>query len=177
MSSYAQNELDPSSAYDCTAVELDAVDASKLTKEEQIALLEESLFNSVDKYSTCMEKVQKKMSASTAKGSGANGGGAGANGASGSNGGSGASAGTGASESAATSSGSSANSENTNTSNSETNSNRSGSSGAENKIVAPKDNDSVVCGMIYEEIGKESDPVAKEKLKEQYKQYNCGRSK
>ncbi|WP_139119074.1 hypothetical protein [Pseudoalteromonas sp. BMB] len=166
--SYAQTEQEPSSAYDCTAVELEAVDASTLTTEEQIALLEQSLFNSVDKYSTCMEKVQKKMSAtSAAKGSGANSG-AGANTTSGTNGDSIASAGTGVSENTAASSGSSANSE--------TNSNRSGSSGAENQVVAPKDNDSVVCTMIYEEISKESDPKAKEKMKEQYKQYNCGRS-
>lgn len=152
--SSAQSELDPATAYDCTTVQLEEVDPSQLTEAERVAMLEDSLFSSVDEYSTCMDQVQTEMVEQTASG---NGGGA---------------------------------------ANTEINSNseedgevmeavvneeeivedteRSEPRGSKNKLIKPKDNDSIVCRMLYEEIAKESDEKTKASLIEQYNSYNCG---
>ena len=47
-------------------------------------------------------------------------------------------------------------------------------SGAENKLVKPKDNDSIICKFIYEEINNEKDPKSKTDLVIEYNKYNCG---
>ena len=165
----SQSKIEPKSAYDCTRVEIAEVDPNKLTEDEQIALLEESLFSSIDKYSSCMEQVQSQMAAS---------GGGGSNG-SGSGGGS-TSSGSGTGEAASESNTDSqqatqpSDAEASNTNATVDNTLKTGDSGAKNQVIAPKDNDSIVCGMLYEEISKETDESVKAGLVKQYKSYDCG---
>ena len=54
----------PTNAYECTQVAIEDIDPTLLTKEERIALLDGSLKDSIDQYSTCVSTVQQNMSAS-----------------------------------------------------------------------------------------------------------------
>lgn len=167
-----------SSAYECTQVALDGVDEALLTKQERIALLDESLSASIDSYSTCVSTVAQTMS----------GGGAGGGSGEGDSG-----AGTsGANKSAGEQVGDSTNSDNQQSAaqtqgisdiSSEqavqvpqgANSSQGvGSTSAARGIIPPKNNDKIICKLLYQEITKTQDPDMLNGLRQQYSNYKCG---
>ena len=170
--------------YDCTGVKLDEVDPQSLTKAEQLALLDGALLDSVDRYSSCMTQVQSNMSSGGNAGSGSAKG-------NGSENGSGEGNASGQAESLPqTQEASDETAEqavNESTEQVETLDENSSSEGVstpeQNKgsdktklgVVKPKDNDAIICQMLYDAIASEQDPVTLEGLKGQYKDYKCGR--
>ncbi len=152
-------------AYDCTGVEIAEVDPAMLTKAEQIKLMENALLDSVNRYSTCLDKVQKGMTQSQSQGASSGG------------------------DNAQNAQQSDANANQQTASSTEQNSqtplstmdeqvttdtekNKAGG-GREQQIVKPKDNDSIICTMLYEEIQKETNETTREALVQQYKDYKC----
>ena len=164
--------------YDCTGVKLDEVDPQSLTKAEQLALLDGALLDSVDRYSSCMNQVQSNMSSGGNAGNGAGNGSGAAN----------ESAEGNASDQALEESDETAEQPaNESTEQVETLDEKSSSEGEstpkQNKgsdksklgVVKPKDNDAIICQILYDAIASEQDPVTLEGLKGQYKDYKCGR--
>lgn len=145
------------SAYDCTQVSLGAISEELLTADERIKLLDRSLTKSIDNYSTCIDNVQQQISNK--------------------------SSGLGDSEQgtkgnaiellAATTQ----QTVNTNKSkpqemifeNTQTQTTR-----AIRSIFPPKDNDKVICQILFEEIAKTTEMSMLEGLKKQYANYKCG---
>ncbi|WDE05844.1 hypothetical protein SG34_002605 [Thalassomonas viridans] len=166
----AQNRTDPDSAYDCTKVQLEPLDESKLTREEKLAQLDESLFDAIDSYSTCIEQVQTDQAAS----------GGGGGGAAGSGDGNGLDGAMSDSEASTQSGEVAENSEHaeseelTETTARNTARNSRHTTKTKDQLIAPKDNDLIVCGILWENIQAEKDQTAKEKLHQEYKRYNCG---
>ena len=162
--------------YDCTGVKLDEVDPQSLTKAEQLALLDGALLDSVDRYSSCMNQVQSNMSSGGNAGNGAANGSDSANESAEDN------------VSAQAESLPQAHEESDKTAEQlETLDEESSSEGVstpkQNKgsdktklgVVKPKDNDAIICQILYDAIASEQDPVTLEGLKGQYKDYKCGR--
>jgi hypothetical protein len=158
------------SAYECTQVSLDDIDESMLTKQERIALLDKSLSASIDSYSTCVSSVVQNMSG------GGTGGGGGLDG-----------SGTGnianqdvgqtgamSQNDSATSSGQDQNGVISPTGK-QLPENISGTptSAATRGIIPPKDNDKIICKLLFQEISKTQDPDMLESLKAQYSNYQC----
>ncbi|WP_395339706.1 hypothetical protein PN836_015145 [Ningiella sp. W23] len=162
-------------AYECTQVSLDEIDEALLTREERLALLDQSLSDSIDSYSTCVSAVQSDM-AGGGSGSGSKGAGGDA--------GSASNAGTSGTESgSSTSNESLTNPESesqdaTQSSRSQSGSvavstNSSSTSRVQRGVVAPKDNDSIICKLLYDEISN-AQGEQKAGLEKQYKEYQCG---
>jgi len=173
----------PSDAYDCTIVELGAVDAASLTTAERIAQMDTALLDSIDKHDNCIDQVVTNNAASgSGQGSGQNSefgsGGEGADGNSfeGED-----------SESRNSEDDSSENDNSNGRSESvteqannedETNKQRHNDrqlagNGAKNQDIAVKDNDSAVCRLLKDELKIETDPKKQSELKEIYNSYNC----
>ncbi|WP_105200428.1 MULTISPECIES: hypothetical protein [unclassified Pseudoalteromonas] len=150
-------------AYDCTAVEIDEIDPATLTKQERIKLMENALLDSVNKYSTCLDKVQQQMASDQAQAS--------------------------ASAQGQEQQDAQAQSQSQGTSTEqmtqelplstqdpaltkEQEKMKSGGGRAQ-QVVKPKDNDSIICTMLYEEITKETNDATKQALIKQYEDYNC----
>ncbi|MFW8591912.1 hypothetical protein ACOI22_13975 [Glaciecola sp. 2405UD65-10] len=147
------------SVQDCSTVALDDVDPNSLTREERIAMLEGSLRQSIDEYSTCINEVSAEMAG------GGNGGYEG--------GGAGSSAGDGAQASTGNTSESSESA----TSNSQSNSEHAiqvNSTPVNAGVIPPKDNDKIICKLLFQEINSTQDTAMLEGLKEQYRNYKCG---
>ena len=150
--------------HNCANVELKSVKKS-LSKEEQLRLLDNTFVDSIDAYAECITTSQAQ---SAQAGSGAGGGSD-----SGEQGN--------LSEQANNNSESqieenaSAELSEDQTSQAPTNTNTTPvNSGAKNKLVAPKDNDLIVCQMLWDEINQESNEQTKAELTKQYKDYQCG---
>lgn len=173
----------PSDAYDCTIVELGAVNGASLTTAERIAQMDTALLDSIDKHDNCIDQVVSNNAANgSGKGSGQglefDSGGEGADGNSfeGEN-----------SESRNSEDGSSENDNSNGRSESvteqannedETNKRRHNDrqlmgNGAKNQDIAVKDNDSAVCRLLKDELKIETDPKKQSELKEIYNSYNC----
>lgn len=157
--------------YDCTGVKLEEIDPNSLTKAEQLALLDGALLDSVDRYSSCINQVQNEMASG---GSG------------GSNGGDGQSGNTGSgTESLAESIAQEANDATEVPSEPKTDSDdkakqvdvaqHQGQNKINAGVVKPKDNDAIICQILYDAIATEQDTATKDGLKAQYKDYKCGR--
>lgn len=166
-----QNSEFPTTSHECTQVTLDDIDESLLTKEEKIARLDVSLSDSIDSYTTCVNTVQKQMA----------GGGSGSNSGGGSAGEQGAESASGGVQSAA---GGEQSQEKTQTGQQQSTGSQAGSSAVEQSqnsttnvkrgVVAPKDNDSIICTLLYEEIQKaNADSLVG--LEKQYQDYKCGK--
>ncbi len=158
------------SAYECTQVTLDDIDTALLTKEERVALLEESLSKSIDSYSTCVSSVTQAMASAQEASGGAVG------------------------QGNATDAGGMGDTRNNNESGNMALANQSQSEGAQSQqqipvanmppsaqstasirgIIAPKDNDKIICKLLFQEITKTQDPDMLKGLKEQYSNYKCG---
>ncbi|WP_371194848.1 hypothetical protein [Glaciecola sp. SC05] len=156
----------PVSAYECTQVSLDEIDESLLTREERIARLDMTLSDSIDSYTSCVNTVQNDMSG------GGGGGGKGA--------GTGTSAGAGQQAGQANQAGQAdAPEENNQASGAPQAGSASlptenqSSSRVQRGIVAPKDNDSIICKLLFDEIQKASGTSAAG-LEKQYRDYQCG---
>ena len=150
----------PTNAYECTQVAIEDIDPTLLTKEERIALLDGSLKDSIDQYSTCVSTVQQNMSASA----GGSGGGSGNSDAEGQEAGSGE-----------------AETETTNNTTSPANSDitepmpaAKSITPAQRGVIPPKDNDKIICKLLFNEIKSINDPDMLKGLKEQYESYKCG---
>jgi len=149
-----------SSAYECTQVTLDDADSALLTKEERLALLDQSLSDSINSYTSCIDTVQDEMSG------GGSGSGQGGTSGSGSASTSGQQSQNNESAESESSGQPQAGSEPTEPSNTQHNP-------VERGVVAPKDNDSIICKLLFEEIQKSSG-VSRTGLEKQYKDYMCG---
>lgn len=155
------------SAYECTQVSIDDIDESLLTREERIALMDASLSDSIDSYTSCVNTVQSQMS----------GGGSGSGGAAGSDGSAPDNTQNNADQSAQS-----------NSQQAEQNAQGSGAPQAgssavssqnqttkpvQRGIIAPKDNDSIICKLLFDEMQKASGPSLAG-LEKQYRDYQCG---
>lgn len=161
--------VQPTNAYECTQVAIEDIDPNLLTKEERIALLDGSLQDSIDQYSTCVSTVQQSMSG----------------------GGGGTAGGSGDGDEGAQSNGS-ANEEGENDAQApQTNENQGAQppsnsdtseptqavkniTPAQRGVIPPKDNDKIICKLLFNEINSIDDPDMLKGLKEQYETYKCG---
>ena len=163
-----QNNEFPTTSHECTQVTLDDIDESLLTKEEKLARLDVSLSDSIDSYTTCVNTVQQQMSGGGSGG----GGGTGEQGVQSASGGVQSAAGNeqsqekkqiGQQQSGGSQAGSSAVKQSQNT-----------TTNVKRGVLAPKDNDSIICTLLYEEIQKaNADSLAG--LEKQYQDYKCGK--
>jgi len=156
----------PSNAYECTQVSLEDIDPALLTKEERIALLDGSLKDSIDNYSTCVSTVQQKMSAGGGGGAGGDGGA-----------GSGESAegqGEGANNEGPTGEGVETETLPVEQQNQPPQSSGKQITPAQRGVIPPKDNDKIICKLLFKEINTIDDPDMLRGLKEQYSNYKCG---
>ena len=158
----AQDAYVPQSAYDCTMVNTDDVDASQLTIIERIALEELAFFASIEGYSSCMGQVQAQAAKEIGAGAGG-GSGSGAGESEGENG---------ADGDEAASDGLAADTHKAMASRPPRGDSRR--NGAKDKVLAPKDNDSIVCQILHEEINNENNRQKKADLQKEYRKYNCG---
>lgn len=159
----AQQSTKISSAYECTQVSLENTDSDLLTREERLALLDQSLSDSINSYTSCIDTVQDAMSGGGT--GGGQGGGAGSGGVSAGGQSEGQSQANQSSE-AESSQQSQAGTEPAAPANSQQNP-------AEQGVIAPKDNDSIICKLLFDEIQKSSG-VSRAGLEKQYKEYMCG---
>ncbi|WP_105190316.1 hypothetical protein [Pseudoalteromonas sp. T1lg48] len=157
----AASQAPTQTAYDCSAVEIDEIDPATLTKQERIKLMENALLDSVNKYSTCLDKVQQQMASEQAQASVT-------------------AQGQTQQDAQAHSQGTSAEqvtqdlplSTQDPAPTKEQEKMKSGGGRAQ-QVVKPKDNDSIICTMLYEEITKETNEATKQALIKQYEDYNC----
>jgi len=146
-------------AFDCTGVELNHVDQSNLTDAEKLLLMQQALFDSIDRYSACMKNVQGEM----AKGSDS-----GAN----------AAAGEGVDGQMGVGSDGTINTEQTpieiaNDPAAIQKNTIAPPRGAGPKVIPPADNASAICKLLYEEIKNEQDKAVRQRLSEEYNRYGC----
>jgi len=178
----------PGAAYECSGLKLDEVNAEFLTKEEQLALLDQALVDSVDRYSTCISAVQSSMSQGSGGGSGAGAGtGTGESEGKGQSGSSGSGDGATQSEDkfsdeAQTSAQEQAAANTTQDSPvielpnaNQTNKTDQTKDKTKRGVVPPKNNDAIICSMLFEAINSETNNVTKADLIIQYEDYECGR--
>lgn len=162
-----QKSAEQITAYECTQVALEDIDPALLTKQERIALLDGSLQESIDSYSTCVSSVQQNMGNGEGIGGNGNEGNEGA--INGINNGADGNAPTNAT-----------NEGNQGTPNSEATEllelekQPSKITPAAREVIAPKDNDKIICKLLFQEIQKVEDPDMLAGLKEQYSNYKCG---
>lgn len=154
------------SAYECTQVSLEDVDSTLLTKQERIALLDDSLTDSIDSYSSCVSSAAQNMSGG---GSGQDGGG----GQSGSQ----------------DADGQQDLDDLENIESQQQNpidltqeipeaaqipTKGNGSTPSTRGIIPPTNNDKIICKLLFQEITKTQDPDMLKGLKQQYSNYKCG---
>jgi hypothetical protein len=147
---------------DCTDTAIQDHDSTLLTREEKIVLMEQSLFASVNQHDSCMEAMQAQAANEMASGGGAGGGASGGSDGEGMDGD--------AFESEASDAAEPMESE----TETEDMTEIAGTSGAEDEIIPPKDNDQIVCSIIYEEMTNEQDSAKKAGLQKEYQKYSCG---
>ncbi len=161
-----QSEISATSAYDCTQVGIDEIAPALLTKEERIALLDKNLDRSMNSFSHCVSVAQQEM---TRGGLG------------------GEKGGTGESTSQDNNGSNVNNSQSTeglinesqeitidNQKNSSKENDIKGTTPTARDLIPPKNNDKVICKLLYQEIMKTTDPGMLEGLKQQYANYKCG---
>ncbi|MFT5419934.1 MAG: hypothetical protein ACI9D5_000675 [Candidatus Endobugula sp.] len=175
----------PSDAYDCTVVQLEAVDETMLTKAERIARMDTSLLDSIDKHDNCIDQVVNNNATSGSEagagsGSGGDGGGsedseAGNEKGSEASNESAESSPEGKDNTQAENAPEQANSEvETNEQQEQTEKNTElEGNGAKSQDIAPQDNDSAVCLLLKDELNIEKDPKKQSELKEIYNNYHC----
>ena len=163
------------STYECTQVALNDIDETLLTKEERIALFDESLTTSIDSYSTCVGSAVQTMSEGGTTGQGAAGSSAGGNLGNGDDG----------QASVNTPTQTTINADVEQTQNVDTitpsNSNQvygdatgKGTTSSPRGIIAPTNNDKIICKLLYQEITNTQDADMLKGLKQQYSNYKCG---
>lgn len=156
-----QTAAPPTSTYECTQVSLDDIDPALLTREERIALLDGSLSDSIDNYSTCVSAVQENMGGGTGAGSG-----------------SGDSQGQDAGSSedstkAPAGEGLASEAKPTDNKLSEPTQPNKQITPAQRHVIPPANNDKIICQLLYKEIKSVDDPDMLKGLKEQYTNYKC----
>jgi hypothetical protein len=168
-------QTDVTSAYECTQVAINDIDETLLTKEERIALLDESLTTSIDSYSRCVSLAAQTMS----------GGGLGQQSAAGSGAGDNLENGNSGQAGANTTTETTIDSDVEQTQNEDnippSNNNQvsgdttgTGVTPSPRGIIAPADNDKIICKLLYQEITNTQDADMLKGLKQQYRNYKCG---
>ncbi len=160
-------------AFECTQLSIDKVDEALLTKAERLALMDKNLKTSMDQYEQCVSNVQQQMA-------GANGGGGQGSGQGGGESSGGDGSGDGSSENTSNKAGDEqensneqASSQSRQTSTSQQASQSNSSTNRPRGLVKPKDNDSIICQLLWEEI--QNAPADKvDGFKKQYRDYKCG---
>ncbi len=152
----------PVTSYECTQVGLDEIDPALLTKEERIALLEGKLSDSINSFSMCVSQAQSAMSGG-GNGQGAEFGQLGA----------------GEDATEPQNNLGSVESELDQISEEIASSNKAdtgevGNTPTTRGIIPPKNNDKIICKLLFQEITKTTDLGLLEGLKEQYANYKCG---
>lgn len=151
--------------YGCTDVALDYNDDATLTKQEKLALMSSALIRSIDAYSSCVAAIQKENAAGGGKSGGT----------------------TGSSETKEGSAALTTSAENTQQ-NAEDEASQIDSEEKEQSIEQteqttppaprqvskPKDNDSIICKLLWEEIQTTTEEK-RAGFEKQYQQYNCGK--
>lgn len=161
------------SAYECTQVAIEDIDSGLLTKQERIALLDNSLSESIDSYSSCVSTATQSMSG----------------------GGSGQDSGAlGSGESGAQSANNQQIADELEMEGGQQSEplpdpsdlpeampetsqvpiKGTGSTSAPRGIIPPKDNDKIICKLLFQEITKAQDPAMIKGLTQQYSNYKCG---
>ncbi|MEM0910555.1 MAG: hypothetical protein AAGJ37_06240 [Pseudomonadota bacterium] len=168
----AQNSPEGSqqNAYECTQLSIEKVDESLLTKAERLALMDQNLRTSMDQYDQCVSAVQQQQAGG--------GGGSGGGGRGGGNGDGGNSEGTGEGQSSSqTQSQQNSTEQDSATSQQASTSQQTARStsttNAPRGVVKPKDNDSIICQLLWEEI-QSAPPDKIDGFKKQYEDYKCG---
>ena len=146
------------SAYECTQVAIEDIDPALLTKQERIALLDGNLQDSINNYSTCVSAVQQSMGNGEGIGGGGDSEGQGAGSAS-------------SSSQPLDNQGAPPQEVTPPIDNAEKQKNITPSA---REVIAPKDNDKIICKLLFQEIQKVDDPDMLAGLKEQYSNYQCG---
>ena len=166
------------STYECTLLTLDDIDPALLTKEERIALLDNSLSHSIDQFSSCVSSVQQAGASGQGKGSSDSGQEQGEGQSQQSEGAEqqqGSESGEGEQESSAIAKGESTSMSGTSIPQAGTTPNVSGSATPSQRgVIPPKDNDKIICKLLYDEITKTTNTDMLSGLKEQYANYKCG---
>lgn len=164
---YIQADSPVKNAYDCTQVGIDEIDPVLLTKEERIALLDKNLDRSMDSFSHCISVAQSQM---TGAGSGGGKGDIGVNGSE-------------QSDKEASTGAASHHSDEKLAEREITTENQQemtkvsdvkGTTPTVRGVIPPKNNDKVICKLLYQEIVKTTDPAMLGGLKQQYANYKCG---
>lgn len=161
------------SAYECTQVALEDIDSGLLTKQERIALLDNSLSESIDSYSSCVSSAAQNMS----------GGGSGQGSEALDNGQGGSQNANnqqmddalemeGGQQSEAPQEQSNIPEEMPETS--QVPIKGTGSTSVPRGIIPPKDNDKIICKLLFQEIQKTQNPDMIKGLTQQYSNYKCG---
>lgn len=152
----------PATSYECTQVGLDEIDPALLTKEERIALLDGNLSDSINNFSMCVSKAQSAMA----------GGGNGQGSDVGQLGGA-----EGTTESKRTEGSVDSELEKMSeeiTSPEKQDTGELGTTPTTRGIIPPKNNDKIICKLLFQEIKNTSDAGLLEGLKQQYANYQCG---
>lgn len=161
------------SAYECTQVALEDIDSGLLTKQERIALLDNSLSESIDSYSSCVSSAAQNMS----------GGGSGQGSEALDNVQDGSQSANkqqigdelemeGGQQSKASQEQSSTQEKMPETT--QIPIKGTGSTSAPRGIIPPKDNDKIICKLLFQEIQKTQNPDMIKGLTQQYSNYKCG---
>jgi len=169
-----EDQSNVTSAYECTQVAIEDIDSALLTKKERIALLDDSLIESIDSYSSCVSSAAQNMSGG---GSGQSEGGSSGNGQSGSQSNSGDQnvdklENVIGEQTALQQEQSELPQEMPETAQTPIKGN--GSTSAPRGIIPPKNNDKIICKLLFQEITKTQDPDMLKGLKQQYTNYKCG---
>jgi hypothetical protein len=177
---WQQTQAYETSAYECTQVSLDKVDQALLTREERIALLDNTLTSSIDSYSSCVSSVAQNMSGGgSGQGSDLDSAQSGASNQPNGDQATGnrlsltpekAIAGLEGGEQVQNKE--SAIPPNINQVPNTPSSN--GATSAPRGIIAPKDNDKIICKLLFQEITKVQDADMLKGLEQQYRNYQCG---
>lgn len=164
---YIQADRSVKNAYDCTQVGIDEIDPALLTKEERIALLDKNLDKSMDSFSHCVSVAQSQMTG------GGSGGGKGDIGINGSD-----QWGNGTSVDAPSQNSDEKLAEREITIENQQDMTKvtdvKGTTPTVRGVIPPKNNDKVICKLLYQEIVKTTDPKMLGGLKQQYANYKCG---
>lgn len=161
--------------YDCTDVRLEKNDPSLLTKEEQLALLDVALMDSIDRFASCINQAQRQLN-----GSGGNGG------ANNDNGNGQGSSGKSELQTSDSTQAQDAKNEADKVDTDETESLQEIAPDSQtidkrieqnkriNAPAKPRDNDAIICQILYDAIINEQDPITLKGLQIQYADYKCG---
>ncbi|WP_102794197.1 hypothetical protein [Bowmanella denitrificans] len=144
--------------YDCTQTRIDEVGDALLTKDERLKQMDHALYESIDRYESCMRKQMQTLAEAQGQSGGGN-------------------AGDTVSQGQHSSDGAQQQVQQAQTEPKPLPQVKPGKKPdkAKEQAIAPKDNDSILCKQVWEAMSQEQDQEKKQKLLEIYKNYGCGK--